>query len=219
MAKLVTFLLCVAMLQGCGTFTAGMVGLHRQYAEPSDGQRAKLRVLYDMFDHIGIYPDKPCLGRNEKNSGRAMSNPRAKRGFNIMASKSVTFEKKLLDMPSPPFELKDNSSYVYSEFYIPAEKDFLVSMFYIFTGGVSGSAGGQFSYSCPTKFFSMYAKESHNYELSLDRSGGFCHYIMTEINPDGTRSQVPTWKPIQDSDVKCPRDDSLSDEAGKAASR
>lgn len=214
MTKFVTLLFFMAMLPGCGTFTASMVGLSRQYSEPTDGQRAKIRVVYDMHDHIYIYPDKPCLGKNDKSSGRAMSKPKAKSGLNIMASKSVTFERKLLDMPFPPFELKENSSYVYSEFYIPAEKSFLVNMSYIFTGGAPGVGGGQFSYSCPSKFFSMHAKESHNYELSLDRSGGFCHYIMREINPDGTKSQVAMWQPKENSDVNCPRSENSSEDVG-----
>lgn len=181
--------LTLTVLPACGTMTAGMVGVHKRYVDVSEGKTAKLRVRYDHFDQIHISPNSTCVGNpDDKNAGRAISKPIAKSGVNIIANNSVTFEEKLLDMPFPPFKLMKDMSEVYSEFYIPAEKDFLVRMSYAYSSG-------SYMSSCPTKYFLMNAKEGHNYELQLLKTSGVCLYYMSEIGDDGVRKPVETWRP------------------------
>lgn len=180
--------LTLTVLSGCGTMTAGIVGAHTRYVDVSEGKTAKLRVRYGMFDQIHIFPNSTCLGNpDDENAGRAISKPIAKSGINIISGNSVTFEEKLLGMPFPPFLLRKDMSEVYSEFYIPAEKDFLVMMSYVYSSG-------SYMSSCPVKYFLMNAKEGHNYELQLLKTGGTCLYVMGEIADDGVRKAVDTWR-------------------------
>lgn len=60
----------------------------------------------------------------DPDAGRAISKPTTKQGLRLVIIDNITFEEKLLGMPHPPFEIKPDSSMVYSEFYIPAEKNF-----------------------------------------------------------------------------------------------
>lgn len=188
-AILACSVLTLTVLSACGTMTAGMIGAHTRYADVTEGKTAKLRIRYDQFDQIHIFPNGTCIGNpDDKNAGRAISKPIAKDQINIISANSVTFEEKLLGMPFPPFELKKDMSNVYSEFYIPAEKDFLVRMSYAYSSG-------SYMSSCPIKHFLMNAKEGHHYELQLLKTSGVCLYSMSEIGDDGVRKPVDTWRP------------------------
>lgn len=193
------FCLIPTLLPGCGTMTAQIIGMHKQYADTTQGKKAKLRVKYEILDQIHIFPNSTCLGENsDPDAGRAISKPIAKKGLHLVVIDNITFEEKLLGIPHPPFELKPDLSRVYSEFYIPAEKNFLIRMSYMSSYGAPGSAAGYKSFFCPTKHFTMNAQEGHNYELELIKTRGLCIYSMNEIGEDGTRIPVETWKAIAD---------------------
>ena len=187
-------LLTSVLLTGCGTMTAQIMGMHKQYVETTQGKKAKLRIKYEILDQIHIFPNSTCLGGTpDPGAGRAISKPTTKQGLRLVIIDNITFEEKLLGMPHPPFEIKPDSSMVYSEFYIPAEKKFLIRM-----SSAPGSAAGYRSFFCPTKHFMMKAHENHNYELELLKTRGLCIYSMNEIGEDGTRIPVDTWKAIAD---------------------
>ncbi len=198
LAVLVVFLASVG-ISACGTITAGIVGMQKPYDEPLEGKRAKLRVIYTMFDQIYIYPSSTSRAeiKNDNAGGRAISKAVSRSGFNTVSGNVVTFEEKLIGMPFPPFLLEPNLSRVYSEFYIPAENDFLVRMHYFSNYGAPGSPVGYSSISCPFKHFNMRAKENGNYELELIRTREHCIYQMSEITEDGRRIPVQAWRSIE----------------------
>ncbi|MCM8579615.1 hypothetical protein [Accumulibacter sp.] len=175
-------LLCVFLLMGCMT---------SYYIDVTEGKRAKLRVIHHRGNDIDIYPNSStCINKNDPNAGSAISKV-IETGYWVTGRS--TFEKKLLDMPYPPKQ--NQMGYpLYFEFYIPAEKEFLVSMF--------SQSGYNTIYQCPLKYVLMKAKESHNYELSLTTSGNVCQYSMKEIAEDGKRLPVETWKEIPKKEVK-----------------
>lgn len=192
-------LLASALLTGCGTMTAQIMGMHKRYAETTQGKKAKLRIKYEILDQIHIFPNSTCLGGDpDPDAGRAISKPTTKKELRLVIIDNITFEEKLLGMPHPPFELRPDSSMVYSEFYIPADKDFLIRMSYTSSYGAPGSAAGYRSFFCPTKHFMMNAQEDRNYELELLKTRGLCIYSMSEIGEDGTRMPVKTWKAVAD---------------------
>ncbi len=181
--------LCLLSVSGCGVINKGFASAPKRYVDVVDEKKAKLRVKYGKYDYFRIYPNSSkCIAWDDSGAGIARSKPVLKGGLGFMSGNGFGFEDKTLGMPYPPFPQSYNASYFYSEFYIPAEKEFLVEMSY-------SSSSGNIMYSCPVRYFSMNAIDGSNYELELFVEKNICQYSMKEIVADGKRIDASNWKP------------------------
>lgn len=164
-------------INGCGTITASLVDLSKRYEDTAEPQKAKLRVIYDMFDNIHISPNGLCSNEADPQQGRLISKPLGKSGINIVSGNSVTFEEKTLGMPLPPFPMTKNSSRVFSEFYIPANRKVLIKY-----GSQPQGNGGSY---CPEKTYAFTPELGKNYETEIIVVRNRCLYRMQEITNEG----------------------------------
>ncbi len=179
---------------GCGTITAAAVSTQTRYTDTTEQPRARLRVIYGMFDYINLTPHDGCLNDPSQAGGRLISKPVAKSGINIVSGNSVTFEEKLLGIPSPPFELEPNSSRVYSEFFIPAGRTILI--------GYANQPSAPGGWYCPGKLFAFTPKPDRDYEAELKKTGrrlmeARCFYNMYEIVGNERRPVTDGFEPIK----------------------
>lgn len=164
-------------VNGCGAITASIVDISKRYEDTADTQKARLRVIYDMFDNIYISPNGLCSTEADPQQGRLISKPLGKSGINIVSGNSVTFEEKTLGMPLQPFPMTKNSSRVFSEFYIPANRKILIK----YSSQPQGNGG---SY-CPEKVYAFTPVLGKNYETEIVAIGNKCLYRMQEITSEG----------------------------------
>lgn len=170
--------------------TAGLVGIPPRYVDTNDTNKARLRTIYDMFDDIYISPNGICKIDPER--GRAISKPIAKNGVNIISGNSVTFEEKLLEMPSQPFPLELNLSRVFSEFYIPAGREIQISF--------ASRARGPGGFYCPGKVFAFTATPGRDYEAQIVLQRNTCLYVLTELTENGRLPVIEGLRAISDKD-------------------
>lgn len=163
----------ILLLSGCGAITASLVDVPKRYEDSAATDKARLRVIYDMFDHIYLSPNGFCSKEPDPQGGRLISKPVGKSGLNIISGNSVTFQEKLLGMPQPPFELENNLSRVYSEFFIPANRNVIISY-----ASQARGPGGRY---CPQKAFVFNPSPNKDYETEIVLAGATCHYKMQEI--------------------------------------
>lgn len=196
--------LLLTLLGGCGSITASIVGVLKRYEDTNEPKQAKLRVIYDMFDHVYISKSKFCSVGADPEKTRLMSKPIAKSGLNIVSGNSVTFEEKILGMPLKPFEMEKNLSRVFSEFYIPANGKLLMEY-----RSQAGGPGGRY---CPAKRYVFSPEPDKDYETEILLVGGRCFYRMQEIS-NGER------KFVQDRFVPAESENCTDDNAQSLAPR
>lgn len=185
----VSFVL-LSSLYGCTALSNSMDTDFKYDETVIIGEKARLRVIYDYNSRVYIYPNRTCQDQKiGLGAGIAASKLIFKNNSFFESLGRITYTKKTLDMPYPPFELKPNLTKVYSEFYIPANKKFLVGMNY--------SVEGYYQrIRCSTGFYKMIAKPNGLYEAEVKVDSDRCHYIMNEITEDGQRVPLPlsSWK-------------------------
>lgn len=172
--------------------TAGILDTIPRYTDVSDESKARLRTIYDMFDDINIAPNGICSKLSE--SRRATSRPIAKSGVNIISGNAVTFEEKLLGMPLQPFPLEPNSSRVFSEFYIPAGREIVISL--------ASRARGPGGFYCPGKRLAFAPKPGRDYEAQIVMTNSSCFYVLTELSEYGRVPVTDSLRAVTDDDCK-----------------
>lgn len=176
----VSLLSSLVFLQGCVSFFAAVDGATRSRYDDSKivGEKANLRTIYDYAGTVYIDEDFKCKGLFPLSNGKPLKTKPVPKTTKLFESKfTITFQRKSIGMPFPPFEWDRKSDLVYSEFHIPANKKLLVKMRYS-----EGKA------SCDSAFYWLRARQNANYEAEVsvvDES--YCRYIMKEILEDGSR--------------------------------
>ncbi|WP_157050714.1 hypothetical protein [Herbaspirillum rhizosphaerae] len=163
----------VIALSGCGNM-ANMRSFSRAYQPPTQGERAKIRVVSTSM--VRAVPESDCIDWRKPGSG-VMVVPQ--KGFANLNNQS-------LNMPvnSREYTIPADAKLVSSELYIPANKPFTLHML------GHGYASGMSRYTCQKSITFLPGSEK-SYEAVLIEIGRGCSVELMEILSDNSYKNVP----------------------------
>lgn len=190
--KLTLILTASSILSGCATFDSIGAGFTSQkYRDVQSGDRARIRVLESGGEQVMFYPNSTCQTTTDKDRGTARTKHLPISFKDHLLSKPVRYEPKSLNMP---FQPNTDKGQQYFEFYVPANRPFLITAYWNFMGQVS----------CPSPSRIVNFVPDRNYEFSFNiMPNGACGYELKEINDQGERIAFDRQNILSDAALIC----------------